>query len=221
MRAASAALLDIETQELDTAIRTIQRNGQPMAQAFLCDKLENGAGYCRWLGQPSNFPKLLDKLDPYQRGSVTREWLGTHSKECDTSCNRCLRDFYNLPYHGLLDWRLAFDMARILVGDIDIDLASPLKDGTPNIWTRVCGASSPVARAMNALKFRAPEVKAGLRVYRHENDQIICIECHPLWTEEHPTYQQAKAEVALSSPRAKITMINPFRILRRPVDSLR
>jgi hypothetical protein len=33
---------------MDAGFRTLQRNGQPAAQAFLCDKLENGAGYCCW-----------------------------------------------------------------------------------------------------------------------------------------------------------------------------
>jgi hypothetical protein len=32
---------------------------------------------------------------------------------CDTSCNLCVRDFYDMPYHGVLDWRLGLDMVRL------------------------------------------------------------------------------------------------------------
>lgn len=37
-----------------------------------------------------------------------------HLKNCDSSCYACMQDYSNLHYHGLLDWRLGFDMANML-----------------------------------------------------------------------------------------------------------
>ena len=91
-----------------------KENDLTVGQAFLSDKLENGAGYCRWFGNPEHFQLLLDQANPDVEDSLAELWMKeSHNHECDTSCNVCLRDFHNLPYHGLLDWRLALDMARI------------------------------------------------------------------------------------------------------------
>jgi hypothetical protein len=49
-----------------------------------------------------------------------------HALECDTSCNLCMRDYFNLPYHGLLDWRLALDMVRLAIDPMAVvDLSTP------------------------------------------------------------------------------------------------
>src|SRR5262249_32666968 len=120
LRVAAAAELDVDTLELDAGFRTYDRQGLPFAQAFLSDKLENGAGYCQWLSEHdpilnlNRFELLLRQADPNHPDSIAERWLTPgRAHECDTSCNVCLRDFYNLPYHGLLDWRLALDMARV------------------------------------------------------------------------------------------------------------
>src|SRR5262249_25132524 len=45
-----------------------------------------------------------------------------HASVCDSSCYDCLRDYFNSPYHPLLDWRLGRDMLNLLEGAaIDID----------------------------------------------------------------------------------------------------
>ncbi len=114
LRTAASALLDVDPQELQAGTRTIQENGRVTAQAFLSDALENGAGYCTHLAQPQQFQALLAQADLTVQNSIANRWLAQgHEDECDTSCNICLRDYRNLPYHGLLDWRLALDMARI------------------------------------------------------------------------------------------------------------
>jgi hypothetical protein len=35
---------------------------------------------------------------------------------CDSSCHLCIRDHLNWPWHALLDWRLAVDLASVLLG---------------------------------------------------------------------------------------------------------
>ncbi|MEY4902419.1 MAG: hypothetical protein RLZZ292_234, partial [Bacteroidota bacterium] len=34
-------------------------------------------------------------------------------QKCSSSCYDCLRDYYNQQYHGLLNWRIALDLAAL------------------------------------------------------------------------------------------------------------
>jgi hypothetical protein len=229
LRTAAAARLDVDPTELDASLRVIDQDGRPVGQAFLSDKLENGAGYCRWFGEVENYKELMQRLDPALPNSIPREWMDRatpgplgatpHGQECDTSCNRCLRDFYNLPYHGLLDWRLALDMARVaLSADNVIDLATAW--GTEdNPWKHLVeGPNAPVPSAMKRLGYTTQHTFAGLHAFVNPNQQRIRIACHPLWTEECETFLKAKAEAASQFPGVKLEQMNPFRLLRRPAD---
>ena len=65
------------------------------------------------------FRQLLEQADPGKSNSNAAKWLeAEHADACDTSCNKCLRDYGNMSYHPLLDWRLAIDMARLACGYI-------------------------------------------------------------------------------------------------------
>jgi len=61
LRVAASTELDVDPTELSAGFRAINRNNTPVGQAFLSDKLENGAGYCRWFGKPEHFQLLLDQ----------------------------------------------------------------------------------------------------------------------------------------------------------------
>lgn len=41
---------------------------------------------------------------------------GAHGRDCRGSCYQCLRDYTNMAYHSLLDWRLAGELLAILQG---------------------------------------------------------------------------------------------------------
>jgi hypothetical protein len=229
LRTAAAAQLDVDPTELDASFRVIDRAGQPVGQAFLCDKLENGAGYCRWFGTPAHFEELLGRADPSRADSIAREWMEVatpgplgakpHGAECDTSCNRCLRDFHNLPYHGLLDWRLALDMARLaLEPAAGLDLSSPWA-GRPNPWELVLeGAHAPLPAMMKQLRYADPVELSGLWVYAHDKHKKAWVVCHPLWTDAHASYQAARATAQARYPGYAVGRMNPFRALRRIAD---
>ena len=36
-----------------------------------------------------------------------------HLKQCTSSCYDCLRNFHNQQYHGIIDWRLGLDLAKL------------------------------------------------------------------------------------------------------------
>lgn len=222
LQTAAAAKLDIDTTELAAGFRSILHDGVPSGQAFLSDKLENGAGYCRWFGKPEHFRTLLAQATPDGLGNLADVWMNeAHQRECDTSCNSCLRDFHNLPYHGLLDWRLALDMAR-LAGEATaiIDLVSPWGEHE-NPWRILLdGTDAPVPATMQRLGYEQPVQFATLRGYvpRPPKRGRILIERHPLWTDKHPAYLAAVAEAKQQHPRYKIISLNPFLALRRPAD---
>jgi len=92
--------------------------------------------------------------------------------ECDTSCNLCLRDFANLAYHGLLDWRLALDMARIATFHLNsVDLFSDW-NGSPNSWRNLLeGTKAPVPAALEQLGYERPTLLGALRIYKCQQRQ--------------------------------------------------
>ena len=218
LRIAAATELDIDPTELDAGFRSLPHKGIPIGQAFLSDKLENGAGYCRWFGEPDHFQKLLDQADPKISESLADVWMKpSHSHECDTSCNACLRDFHNLPYHGLLDWRLALDMARLATASTaTVDLTWGQHD---NPWrTLLQGTGASVLATMQRLGYGQPVNFADLRGYVHNSRPQIWIERHPLWTKDHPVYREAVTEAQQRYQRHSIKPMNPFQALRRPAD---
>src|SRR5713101_2897346 len=40
-----------------------------------------------------------------------------HADQCQTSCPDCLRDYSNLAWHNILDWRMALDLVRLALDD--------------------------------------------------------------------------------------------------------
>ncbi len=91
LRTVACTTLDVDINELQAGFRTHYDQERPAGEAFLCDQLENGAGYCRYLGQPDNFVQLLTHADPDVSDSIAQKWIA-HQNVCDVSCNLCLRD---------------------------------------------------------------------------------------------------------------------------------
>ena len=114
---------------------------------------------CLWLQQPSIF------ADP--QGSQP------HGGKFNTSCNLCLRDFSNLPYHGLLDWRLALDMARIaLSSTVTVDLSSSW-NGVTNPWVNLLeGEATSVLAILRSLGYSSSEEFDSLRGYVRRNQNL-------------------------------------------------
>lgn len=119
LRKVAAIELDIEPLELVAGIfagRTT--NNEPAPYAFIADTLENGAGFATHLGRDQILPGFLAALDRY----VERLEEADHSANCSASCYKCLRDYANMPYHALLDWRLARDLLQVLRhGTLSVD----------------------------------------------------------------------------------------------------
>ena len=117
MREAAARSLDVQSQELRAGLRVARIGADVRTELFLADALENGAGYCTHLGAPNEFAKVLAEA----RGFMKKLSQPPHSEQCDSSCYDCLRDYFNMAFHPLLDWRLGRDMLDLLEkGAVDI-----------------------------------------------------------------------------------------------------
>lgn len=62
---------------------------------------------------PAQLSQLLQGADRF-----TSELAKPPHDECDSSCPDCLRDFTNLIFHPLLDWRLGRDLLDLLLGRV-------------------------------------------------------------------------------------------------------
>jgi ATP-dependent helicase YprA (DUF1998 family) len=117
LREVAHRTLDIGHDELTVGFLMRRVNDLERTDIFIADTLENGAGFATKLGELVEFTKLLESCRQY----VKELTMGDHSG-CDSSCPYCIRDYSNLSYHSILDWRLGRDLLEILLdGNFSID----------------------------------------------------------------------------------------------------
>jgi ATP-dependent helicase YprA (DUF1998 family) len=110
LREAARDFLQVESRELNVGLYYEPVDDEVRAWVYLADSLENGAGYSTHLAEPEVLSEVLDVASAY----LGR--LEQPDHDCDSSCYDCLRDYYNMRLHPLLDWRLARDMLELLRG---------------------------------------------------------------------------------------------------------
>ncbi len=209
LRRAAAVRLDIDERELKVGLRVVQdANGQVTGQIFLSDTLENGAGYSSHLGRPAEMERLLQFiLDPH--GTFFPPLVSQTHQSCQTSCPDCLRDFSNLAFHNILDWRLGLDLARLaLAANAPIDFNVPYWQVLVASTTQAYFAAQP---GWQSVSF------AGLPAGRR--GPVAEIVAHPLWSRNAGNLSPALAAAfaqARSAGAQDITFKSLFEVLRRP-----
>jgi len=212
LRRAAAVRLDVADSELKIGLRTtVDATQRIIGQIFISDTLENGAGYSTYLGTPPEFQGLLDAVC----GAAMLNRLDRrlqpddHGNACQTSCHECMRDYSNLAYHSILDWRLGVDMARLA-----LDPAAPM-DFSPGYWVGL--PLLAVQRLHDALPGSTLAQHAGLPAV--ELGPRAFIAAHPLWDTRpaslHPALAAAQASAAGSGLTAEFR--STFMLIRRPL----
>lgn len=205
LRTAASAFLDVQPLELAAGIYSGLSGSTPTPFAFIADTLENGAGFSSHLGQPEEIPNLMAALSEYL-GELGR---GDHPEECRSSCYRCLRDYGNMAYHALLDWRLARDLHDVLVG-------RPLVPDTAverlaiEAWARAYGAQMLSGLPVSAARFED-----------HRYGTHVIIAKHPLEASEQqliaPRIADAIAVAEIEHPDAdSVLVVDTFTLDRDP-----
>lgn len=217
LRRAAAVQLDIHERELKVGLRVMQDpNGQVAGQIFISDSLENGAGYSSYFGTPAEAESLLR----FVVGQTSSTFYGPlvaqqdpqgnqlHGALCRTSCPDCLRDFSNLAYHNILDWRLGLDLARLA-----LDPAAPVDFSVPYWQGLDAAAAGPYFAAMAGWQ---PVTFGGLQAGRRGNQVEIIT--HPLWNTDlnFAGPQLAAAYAQAVAAGCQVTMKSIFEVLRRP-----
>ena len=136
IRSAVAERLDVDPEEIDvSSVRQVElADGTRVGEIVLSDHLANGAGFVAQVATewPKILGEMIDSPDPSSfMGSILSE---EHQRICDSSGYDCLRQYRNMSYHGLLDWRLGatilrcFRSADFSVG-LDGNFTTPELDG--------------------------------------------------------------------------------------------
>ena len=214
LRAIAADRLDIDPEEIDISnLRAIPgADGGFTGEIVLSDHLANGAGFTRWISE--NWASLLmDAIDIQPpHGSVIFNLIrDTHKSRCDSSCYDCLRQYRNMNYHGLLDWRLGLAVLRIFANSaiacgLDGDFSKPELDGWPlfvrSLRDSFCSSFQCVLRDFGPLP--------GCTL---ANKQVIFI--HPFWDSSQPVQLLAEA-LAAADQTLEVRFLDTFNVLRRP-----
>jgi hypothetical protein len=219
VRRAAAVRLDVSESELDLGIQPVldplSPFAPPSARIFLSDSLENGAGYSTFLGDPDRFEELLRFIvgDATEGDDEFYDPLveTLHESSCASSCHRCLREFGNMAYHALLDWRLGLDMVRLALDPLaQVDLEF-------GYWASVVSRTAPgYFTELNLVS----ETFGGLNVGVSDVTNEAFILIHPLWDR---SYANLRADVATAVAEAERRGLNPvlrslFRAIRFPYE---
>lgn len=214
LRSVVGEQLDIDPEEVD--ISNLRRIATPqndfVGEIVFSDHLANGAGFTEWLAE--NLGNVLvgaTGVNPPGDSFIGAIVATNHRSRCDSSCYDCLRQYRNMNYHGLLDWRLGLAALRILasVGSrcgIDGSFTLPEVDR----WLEWAGS----LRDSFALSFggrgrmfaRLPGCIIGRK-------QVIFV--HPLWDCNRPVELLAEA-VGDADQNGDIRFLDTFNVVRRP-----
>jgi hypothetical protein len=212
LRAVAADLLDIDPEELDISnVRQVTlESGAKAGEIVINDHLANGAGFTAWIGE--NWRDLLaGALSPSAPPDSFPGALiaPSHRNSCDSSCYNCLRQYRNMSYHGLLDWRLGLSLLRCL--------ASPtFRCGLDGNFTDPDVADWPAFAATWRNTFCAcfeactPQTFASLPGFSIGGHDVIVV--HPLWNTYAPVDCLAEA---IASARAAVKFLDTFNMPRR------
>jgi DEAD/DEAH box helicase domain-containing protein len=212
IRSLAAEMLDTDPEEFDVSnVRQIELpSAQRAGEIVLSDHLANGAGFVAWV-----YDHWTDVL---ARATSTTEPANTfigalttpgHRAACDSSGYDCLRQYRNMSYHGLLDWRLGLSLLRCLadatfIAGLDDDFTAPDLDG----WLPFAEERRD---AFCSTFGCAPQNFGRLPGFRVGGQEVLIV--HPLWDTYRPRGLLAEACGAAGPNPPKY--LNTFNLLRR------
>ena len=225
VRRAAAVSLDVNESELDLGIQPILDLSTPFApptaRIFISDNLENGAGYSTFLVDPARFEEILlfvlgqaspswtrqTPPDSFHRPLVTTP----HSRDCVSSCHRCLREFGNMAYHPILDWRLGLDMVQLA-----LDPNAQLDLNTCYWSDLISRIARPYFMDLNLELRLFDTLPGGVDAF---NDEAIIL-IHPLWDKDPSNFRPevAAAVIDAQSQGLKAILRTVFHAVRFPYE---
>ena len=204
-------LLDIDSEEIEISnLGYGKYKGKAICEIGFVDKLSNGAGFVRWASD--NWAQILNGiLQPKDLESFSSVLTsGEHANICSSACYKCLMSYYNMSFHGLLDWRLGLSYLRTLHSG---NYVSGL-DGNFNFPELLEWNKSADSLAKDyAGSFGCNIHLDGLLPIIEKNGSAAII-CHPFWDTTNPSGILASA-IKESKFDVK-AYLDTFNLLRRP-----
>lgn len=213
LRSSAAEQLDIDPEEFDiSSIRqVVLEDGNKVGEIVVNDHLANGSGFTSWLS--TNFPSVLGPVISLSPPPSSFAWSiisDVHRAACDSSCYDCLRQYRNMTYHGLLDWRLGLAFLHSL-GDVNFGCGLDGNFSTPELDGWLAFAASQRDRFCAAFDC-SPRDFGPLPGFEVGITQVIVV--HPLWDTYRPAGSLAQAVAATGPGSPKF--LDTFNVLRRP-----
>lgn len=218
-----ADLLDVSPEEIELAAITEQQlddiTGRSTGRIVLSDELPNGSGFVDYLhNNIDEFFKMC--LNPTALNRYTYSFINEeHAKACKDSCYKDLRNYRNLNYHGILDWRLAVGLIRVLS---DASYLSGL-DGNWNYieikdWPEMAdeygrdfAMTLGIDITQNSSYYRVIE---NIPIITYNNINIVIT--HPFWnTKSFPNTSALSKVVAECENSNKVFFVDTFNLNRR------
>lgn len=241
IRSVAADALDIDPEEFDichirlASLGIDTRGDERYSGEFvIADHLANGSGFTRWLDQnlaDNVIGKIIRAADDAHSGRpltqdshgefLCRLFEDSHRNKCDWSCYSCLRNFRNMRFHPLLDWRLATSMIRMLADDEE-------RIGLDGNWDKVelTGWIESTWKSIDSFlgSFRNGSPQPFLRIedagcpaFRFGEKAVLVR--HPLWeTKSNPEgiVAEALATLQLGVGEPNVLTVDSFDMVRRP-----
>lgn len=221
LQRAIASRLDIDPTEIDV-VEVLSKPGR-LGEVCLADEKINGSGFVAHFYEhfPDYVKRILDGEDVYFKKMLSDE----HIDECDSSCYKCLQTYRNMPYHGLLDWRLGIALFRVMVD-------SSYKAGADGVFDKPELRGWPEAArdrlvALNegffsTRPFVLEITSTGIPfLYDPNGSRKPIFAAHPMWSGVRETTVLAdallEAELLTNTPLSEdsVVVIDTFNLLRR------
>ncbi len=213
LKAIAAEVLDIDPDEFDISnVRQVElADGMKVGEIVISDHLANGAGFTNYVYDHwGDLLALITDLDTKSDSFIGSVLHHEHRSACDSSCYNCLRNYRNMGYHGVLDWRLGISLLRCLQsahfdcgisGEFSVPDLEEWSEHAARLRDSFCASFSATPREFGSL----PGLEIG-------NRQVLVV--HPLWDVRHPVefLEEGLANCHDLNPRT----LDTFNLLRRP-----
>ncbi len=181
--------LDIEPNEIQISELKIDSDSN-LPHIFLSDQAPNGSGFVEYLFE--HFDSILTEIMDGSNKFISTLISDAHTKECLTSCQKCLNTYNNAAFHHILDWRLGLGLLRLIQnpgykfgidGDIEYDdVKDIVKIMNQAIETfAAVDTNSTVIQGNRGINFLQFNNDKHFGVTQRKNKMII----HPLWSIEY------------------------------------
>lgn len=218
---AIASRLDVDPTEIDV-VEVLSKAGR-LGEVCLADEKINGSGFVAdfYKNFADYTKRILGGTDIYFKQMLSEE----HIHDCDSSCYKCLKTYRNMPYHGLLDWRLGIALFRVMV-DSSYKVGADGNFDYPELhgWT---AAAKDRLVALNEGFYRTNPFELDVTssgipfLFDMTGMRKLIFAAHPLWAGIRETAILAdailEAEINLNIPLTEnnVIVIDTFNLLRR------